>query len=996
MAAGEDDGGVEIPFEIDMAGAEALDDLRQKLGALNENIDRLTAAMSQNSTAANAQSATFNRLAKEQDATAAASARFLNSLKVQAQTLGLTGAALAAAKAEYFGVGDEAAGAIAKISAFEAAQAASKEAARAETLALRELSAQIKELEAAEASEAAAKARIIAAQEAARAEINAAAAQATYNDLLGVGGGSGNSAKASAAVFQDAFAAEEAEAARAAAAIQTEQKAQAAAAAEAEAATAARQKVIAEIEREAALVGKSRAEALAYKAAQAGVSEEVAGAIGKVEQYTAAMNKAHGATSTVTRETLVLGREALRGNWTRMAGSSTILASAIGVDLVPVLIAAAAAAATFGAAFELLHVNLARGIPDDLTKGMHLTQEQLERVKDRTVTFGDTVKATFEVIGRDIEKQMGGSLHKVHEILDQVAYFLGAQFEQAVSNIAAEFAMAFEVAKDVWQKFPDVMRDIAESVYNFVGQKLVDLENLAIDLINDLTRAANEAAGIKIPQLDHQPFEALHSSASGTLAAIGADAIKTGETVYKSVHGMMDGLANDIKNQSIKDAMERIRDEAGKARREKGAASPLQLDREELEQRLLARKAFGDDALAIEDDFWTKIANDQKRSQAERTAAATEAAKVELEQWKRGLQAQLDATKNAVDLQKEILKTQYDTSIGDANAQIAADKGDPEALQADYAARLKVQEDYINAVEALDEKAIVAKKAYDALMGDHNAEANDDAALAMAKQKALDQIAQAQAKAKKDEAAATREAVQAQINEYRRMFTEIGDGMRRAVEGLIEHTMTWRQAVVRIEESLLDSFLRVQERSLAKELATNAQKLASHHAMNAAKATSDQQYGLLSMLWSFLTGRTAVANDAVQAGAGAFKAAAETPIIGPFEAPAAGAAAFAAVSAMAAGLSQFSAAGGMWEVPSDGTRITAHAKEMVLPAWAAVPLRDMLMGQRPGSNSTTTNNRGGDTHHWHISQLPGESADDLAKRIIGLHDKSKLRREMFA
>jgi tail length tape measure protein len=44
-----------------------------------------------------------------------------------------------------------------------------------------------------------------------------------------------------------------------------------------------------------------------------------------------AMNAVQGSTSLVTRELLVLGREALRGNWTRMAGSATILAQGFGV-----------------------------------------------------------------------------------------------------------------------------------------------------------------------------------------------------------------------------------------------------------------------------------------------------------------------------------------------------------------------------------------------------------------------------------------------------------------------------------------------------------------------------------------------------------------------------------------------------------------------------------------------------------------------------------------
>jgi hypothetical protein len=50
--------------------------------------------------------------------------------------------------------------------------------------------------------------------------------------------------------------------------------------------------------------------------------------------------------------------------------------------------------------FGLLHRELAKGYPDDITDGLGLTADQLDRVKDRTVTMGDTWAATIDVMGK--------------------------------------------------------------------------------------------------------------------------------------------------------------------------------------------------------------------------------------------------------------------------------------------------------------------------------------------------------------------------------------------------------------------------------------------------------------------------------------------------------------------------------------------------------------------------------------------------------------------
>lgn len=89
-----------------------------------------------------------------------------------------------------------------------------------------------------------------------------------------------------------------------------------------------------------------------------------------------------------------------------------------------------------------------------------------------------------------------------------------------------------------------------------------------------------------------------------------------------------------------------------------------------------------------------------------------------------------------------------------------------------------------------------------------------------------------------------------------------------------------------------------------------------------------------------------IAHAAGVAAARVYASIAAIPYVGPFLAPAAAAAALAAVVMI--GKSLFSAEGGQVEVGEDGQLTELHKKEMVLPAWAADPLRKQL---RSGSSS---------------------------------------------
>ena len=123
-----------------------------------------------------------------------------------------------------------------------------------------------------------------------------------------------------------------------------------------------------------------------------------------------------------------------------------------------------------------------------------------------------------------------------------------------------------------------------------------------------------------------------------------------------------------------------------------------------------------------------------------------------------------------------------------------------------------------------------------------------------------------------------------------------------------------------------------------------------------------------------------VERQAAVAAAGAFAATAAIPIIGPELAPGAGAAALAAVQAMAP---MASFAVGAWELPHDMIA-QVHAGEMIIPAGPAAAIR----AGGNGSGTVATGGGGGDVHlHVHavdagsVTALFRSQGADLARIV---------------
>jgi hypothetical protein len=186
-----------------------------------------------------------------------------------------------------------------------------------------------------------------------------------------------------------------------------------------------------------------------------------------------------------------------------------------------------------------------------------------------------------------------------------------------------------------------------------------------------------------------------------------------------------------------------------------------------------------------------------------------------------------------------------------------------------------------------------------------------------------------------------------------------GNGLK----GLIEGTMSWKQAIAGVLDSVLQTFINIGERMLENWLVNLI--------LGKAAQTTEAEGQVMS--------------NAAVAASGAYAATAVIPFIGPELAPAAAAMAYTGAMAWAP---LAAAAGGWGEVDKDQIAMV-HQKEMILPAHLANPLRAMLANT--AANGNTGSGWGGDIHlHNHNdikTDIPGleaqvEKQPGAMKRIL--------------
>lgn len=450
-----------------------------------------------------------------------------------------------------------------------------------------------------------------AAIDKARAIQTAADAQERYNAVLGVGSSSGKSAKDSAAVFVEA----EAAAISASKAVN--------AFGETEAQVTARLKSVsaagAQLANQQQAVAVTASEATASEKALTSATTAAGGAAtdaakrysnymsalntlnkgaspidpAAVQKSTAALHDMQGATAGVTRELIVLGHEAVSGNFSRIPGSLLVLTERTG---------------SFGASIELLLTIFTpfRALLAVITALFIVYEKLVASSEDETRKFNNTLKLTGDIAGLTLDSfnEMSDGIAKANNVTissakgavsqlaasgkfqaDQIAQFgdsaekLSKITGQSVDQIVKEFIRAADA--------PEKYAETLERTTQFISP--AQLEHIRqLQLMGDTAEATRV--------LSESLFDSLQRNAPAALTGLA----KLWNDVKTAVDGYIDSArkaANSAQNgPSNADLLETARNTLAEAEANKAKYAAIEAGNPIVEKLIAANQKTIDQA----------------------------------------------------------------------------------------------------------------------------------------------------------------------------------------------------------------------------------------------------------------------------------------------------------------------------------------------------------------------------------------------------------------
>ncbi|MGH1558026.1 hypothetical protein ACRAWD_10045 [Caulobacter segnis] len=247
-----------------------------------------------------------------------------------------------------------------------------------------------------------------------------------------------------------------------------------------------------------------------------------------------------------------------------LAVAESVALAPLGVILAGIAVAAAGVAAVFAVAAHDIGEKAG-----DLTKDMGLTEEQMERVKDKSVTMGDVAKATFEVLGERLKAAFGPGLKAIGDGVMAVYHTVTNVALKAAAFAVGVFAGAVQAIRVAWSVLPAAMGDIIISGVNLVLDGVGKMVNGAIGLANGLIGTVNWLAkklglSLELPELGQVQVAKLTNQFAGAAKSAGS-AISA--AFGNGFTGGFDGIMNIpavVAGRAVEIAKERIQEQAGK------------------------------------------------------------------------------------------------------------------------------------------------------------------------------------------------------------------------------------------------------------------------------------------------------------------------------------------------------------------------------------------------------------------------------------------------
>lgn len=715
-------------------------------------------------------------------------------------------------------------------------------------------------------------------------------------------------------------------------------------------------------DRAAANVVAADAELLLAEAAVR--NAETADAAAAAEERLAA---AHAGVATAAGEATI-AEDALAGAQASAAETAAAAEAATVVSLggiATALIAVAAVAAPVAIAFK--DIKDQANDSEDIKKfeeNLGLTRREMKRITDDTVTWGDVFSATMDII----LERAGTSASGVKSAWHSALSWLGDFTKMIIGLMLASFAMLLSFAASVSN---DIGLAIGKGIAAGVNAALGSFESLINGMIDGANKVSGifKAFGIDLGNLSHVHLKPL--DAQGAFSNPLKDALAQGRKTFKEVGEGFDEIgrkANELRNARVaKEGAEIIADRPPKRGRHPREKDDLV---QQLEAEIEARKTawaeeqdaqgtFQEYSLQSEADFWAqalKIAGlsqkdklaIEKKYLAARQALRKEQIENELDGYKQDLEAaganaaaklailekerafieriyganskearqaadevrraQREALSQQLAIQADIAKAKQDAALAGVDAEQAAAEFEVEMGRESKSQLLAQERDFENQRFEIRRKGLIESLRLAEL------DPNTSPQKLRQIQSQIEELErQHQQKLTDIDRQATLERTRIQRNG----INQVSQSWAQTISQMITRQIGWRDGLISIWQGLVGTVASVIQQILQQWIAAFLTKLI----LGKQEAAST------------------VASHVAEAGAGGVASMAAAPFPINLTAPAFG----ASMAAAAASFGAIAAAeGGDWRVREGLYHL--HEDEMVLPQWAASPLRSMIAG----------------------------------------------------
>jgi hypothetical protein len=311
----------------------------------------------------------------------------------------------------------------------------------------------------------------------------------------------------------------------------------------------------------------------------------------KVEQEAksiASLGTSAKLNSTAIRELFVLAREGGRGDFTRMAGSVTVLAGALGI-LETVMLPVAITLGVVAGAMKLFQLSIASEANPQLqayANTLGLTHKEMRKLGDETLGANgklkefNTVQLQFADVWHGLIKTVSdytgvkdalGNLKKnTLSVLDDLVK--GAV--NATAGIYAAFVGTYEVIRKGWSNLPGLFEVFFIACANEAIKDLETIANMSISVLNGIAQGINKVFGSNIAQIADVHIPRLKAATGSSAEDIG----NTYNAAFNRAKAGMTGFYNDWKKNSIQAAKDRLREEANAVINNRNPKKPSNAD----------------------------------------------------------------------------------------------------------------------------------------------------------------------------------------------------------------------------------------------------------------------------------------------------------------------------------------------------------------------------------------------------------------------------------